>query len=613
MANYQRIVGNWASAAQRGRQRAEQNKQNKVRAFQIEQQAKLLEQQNEMKVQNHLDQMNAQAEELAKQYRPQDLEKMKTVAADAEAEIKSQLEFYGDDLTAFMRGGRMQHLKNYSDTVLMSDEAKTIRHNHKALTQYLDVVNTNPHLVSAIDHQGFQDWQSGKNDAFIFHGQYLDYDKEGLDINQYDSVGEAYLSHKDNHDKALFNYLLDTNQQGAHVTAGGSITDDMLINYLNTTLGGKHSIEGHRDEERISKANSVKASQQIQLMNESLNRGFQGDFNFFWESGNNPTVLENLRNRAGGGTFDQVGEGAIYGTRIFYGQEKDFVSSLFNIEKKDLNSNDMRVDLDQINKLIQHGGVTAYDTDGNSMSLGETFNGGYDEKGGLEVMGFQYGLKVTTDRVNGKTKLLTYDDVTAEGNGAALNKNKAKDGVVTLVLKDQDGFWRGKDDYIYIEIDMNNANMAKKFDDVVGDMDYKAKTAAEVMPGQYTYEPGKKFNFTGDNPRQAVSSLHTGVTESLKTVGIHDFDPLINSAIIAHSLSYTQDKISPQEFIQTLTTSQDPIMQQAVAELKEGDIPGYLNVFKDNNIITKKEVATLQRDMQAILNGYRILGEQSEQ
>lgn len=75
----------------------------------------------------------------------------------------------------------------------MSDEAKTIRHNHKALTQYLDVVEKNPHLVSAIDHQGFQDWQNGKNDAFIFHGQYQDYNKEGLDVNQYSSLGKLIL------------------------------------------------------------------------------------------------------------------------------------------------------------------------------------------------------------------------------------------------------------------------------------------------------------------------------------------------------------------------------------------------------------------------------------
>ena len=196
----------------------------------------------------------------------------------------------------------------------------------------------------------------------------------------------------------------------------------------------------------------------------------------------------------------------------------------------------------------------------------------------------EYLINMVKETINERSVKCTgipFDQMYPDADDFALfNNNKAKDGVVTLVLKDQDGFWRGKDDYIYVEIDMNNASMAKKFDDVMGDMDYKAKTAAEVTPGQYTYEPGKKFSFTGDNPRQAVSSLHTGVTESLKTIGIHEFDPLVNSAIIAHSLSYTEDKISPQEFIQTLTTSQDPIMQQAVAELKEGDIPGYLNVFK---------------------------------
>jgi len=183
--------------------------------------------------------------------------------------------------------------------------------------------------------------------------------------------------------------------------------------------------------------------------------------------------------------------------------------------------------------------------------------------------------------------------------------------VVTIALRDPDNL--SKDDYIYVKLDLNNASMAKKFDDAVKDMDYKAKTAAEVSPGQYVYTPGKKFSFTGDNPRQAVTSLHNGLDKSLKTIGIQEFDPLVYSTVMAHSLSYTEDKMDPQMFMQTLTTSEDPIMKQAVAELKEGDIPGYLNVFKDNNIITKKEVSTLQRDIQAILNGYRILGEQSEQ
>ena len=69
------------------------------------------EQQAEKLAEQNISYINAQAEELAKHYRPQDLEKMKAVAKDAENEIKSQLEFYGDDISAFMRGGGLQHLK----------------------------------------------------------------------------------------------------------------------------------------------------------------------------------------------------------------------------------------------------------------------------------------------------------------------------------------------------------------------------------------------------------------------------------------------------------------------------------------------------------------------
>lgn len=83
----------------------------------------------------------------------------------------------------------MQHLQNYRDAVLNSDEAKTIRQNHKAITQYLDVANKTPMLVSRIDRQGFEDWQSGKNNAFIFHGQYQAYDKEGIEVDNYSSIG----------------------------------------------------------------------------------------------------------------------------------------------------------------------------------------------------------------------------------------------------------------------------------------------------------------------------------------------------------------------------------------------------------------------------------------
>ena len=614
MANYRRIVGNWAANARAGRNRANQAVQNEMKALEMEQKANLLEQQNAQAAQQHIASINAQAEQVAKFARPKDLEIMKTVEADATAEIKSQLEAYGDDITAFMRGGGMQHLQNYRDAVLNSDEAKTIRHNHKAITQYLDVANKTPMLVSRIDRQGFEDWQSGKNNAFIFHGQYQGYDKEGIEVDNYSSIGEAYLNHKDNINAAMFNYNLDNNVNAAHVSHGGDVTDDMLINYLNTTLGGQDSAQAFKDRERITKANSEKASEQLKIINSQIDRGFQGDFTYFWESGSNATALENLKQRTGAGTFAQIGENNVYGTRMFVGQERDFAASLFGVDKKSL-GDDMKIDVNTVNNLLQTGGVKFYDQDGKEKPLGSTLGFGYDDD--MEILGFQYGLKVNDDLEKGTSKLLTFDDANDDSESSL--RNRAKDGVVTLMLREPDrglsDLFRGKDDYIYIELDMNNASIAKKLDDAVGDMEYKSKQAAEVTPGQYVYEPGKRFSFSGDNPRQATSALHAPTQEAFKKIGIQEPDTLMLSTVIAHSLQMQQDNMSPDDFLQVLTTNdtttpEGKIMQQALQELREGDRIGYINVFKDNNVITKAEANKLDRDINAILNGYRLLGEE---
>ena len=614
MANYRRIVGNWAANARAGRNRANQAVQNEMKALEMEQKANLLEQQNAQAAQQHIASINAQAEQVAKFARPKDLEIMKTVEADATAEIKRQLEAYGDDITAFMRGGGMQHLKTYRDTVLNSEEAKTIRQNHKAIAQYLDVANKTPMLVSRIDRQGFEDWESGKNNAFVFHGQYLPYDKEGLEVDNYSSIGEAYLNHKDNINAVMFNYNLDNNVNDAHVSHGGDVTDDMLINYLNTTLGGQDSAQAFKDRERITKANSKKASEQLKIINSQIDRGFQGDFTYFWESGSNATALENLKQRTGAGTFAQIGENNVYGTRMFVGQEKDFAASLFGVDKKSL-GDDMKIDVNTVNNLLQTGGVKFYDQDGKEKPLGSTLGFGYDDD--MEILGFQYGLKVNDDLEKGTSKLLSFDDVNDDSESSL--RNRAKDGVVTLMLREPDrglsDLFRGKDDYLYIELDMNNASIAKKLDDAVGDMEYKSKQAAEVMPGQYVYEPGKRFSFSGDNPRQATSSLHAPTQEAFKKIGIQEPDTLMLSTVIAHSLQMQQDNMSPDDFLQVLTTNdtttpEGKIMQQAIQELREGDRIGYINVFKDNNVITKAEANKLDRDINAILNGYRLLGEE---
>ena len=111
MSEYLKIISQWGSKAQEGRNQAKKEQEMLLKTKQLEYQNLNLEEQTQQVMEQRMNNIHAQAEELAKHYRPQDLEKMKAVAKDAENEIKSQLEFYGDDISAFMRGGGLQHLK----------------------------------------------------------------------------------------------------------------------------------------------------------------------------------------------------------------------------------------------------------------------------------------------------------------------------------------------------------------------------------------------------------------------------------------------------------------------------------------------------------------------
>ena len=135
MSNYLNIISNWGTSAQQGRNEAKREMEMQIKTMQLEQERKMNEQQAQELTKQNINYINAQGEELTKNYRPQDLENMKAVAEDAQNEIKSQLEFYGDDVSAFMRGGGLQHLKNYRDAILNSDAAKTIRANHGNITK----------------------------------------------------------------------------------------------------------------------------------------------------------------------------------------------------------------------------------------------------------------------------------------------------------------------------------------------------------------------------------------------------------------------------------------------------------------------------------------------
>ena len=613
MSEYLKIISQWGSKAQEGRNQAKKEQEMLLKTKQLEYQNLNLEEQTQQVMEQRMSNIHAQAEELAKHYRPQDLENMKTVSEQAQNEIKSQLEYYGDDLVKFMRRGGAQHLNNYRDAILNSEEAKIIRNNHQELTKYLDAMDQHPDLVSRIDQRGFEDWKSGKHDKFVFHGEYQKLD-EPESIEGYASAGEAFLDTKNNLAKALYNYNIDTNQNYTLTDVQNLGLKDELINYINTTQTPIMEKKNYQEELAGYKAGSKKASDHFKMVNDNINRGFTGDFGpngaLFWDDASNWNARTNLTQFAGAGAFGK-GSGDMYTAQIFPGQQQKIAAHIFGFTDKngkiDPSQLNGEIHRSHINSLLANGAITAYDTNGNSVeNTGgrDWWFGGND----FQLVGMEYGLEVATDRANNKFKLLTNEDINAEGEDAGLYKNKSKDGAVLLVLKDKD--WIGKDDYIYLKLDMNNAYVAKKFNDSVGEVDYTSRQVAETSPGEFVYSPGEQFKFTVPNVTNAITGLHNELDVSMKKAGVTEFDKLTYSTILAHSLQYQQDGINPTDFINEITSTDEATAKEAFNELKEGDVAGYLKVFENSGQLSKNEVKRLQRDIQAIINGYTSLSVQ---
>tara|TARA_R100001443_G_scaffold13439_2_gene23438 strand:+ start:11734 stop:13581 length:1848 start_codon:yes stop_codon:yes gene_type:complete len=611
MAN---IIGGWASAAQRGRQAAKQEQQNDMRIAQMEAQEKMYNMQNSALYKNSLDLIHAQSNELSKHYRPKDAEDMRKVAMDAENELKLKLEGFGDDPAAFLRAGGIQHLTDYRDAILNSDKARIIRANHGNLNKYLDLMKENPNLVSKADMEGFEKWKDSTNDAFIFHGQLKDY-KRPENIEGFESLGHAYLSGEnrmENFNNALYNYNVEQGrmkQGSANAILGfNDVTEDEIINFINDSESPMVMSQNYKDQLRGYNATSKKASQQILNANENMNRGYTGDWGGFWEEEANQNALYNLKQRTQMGDFVQMNKGNnVYSARMFRGSESKLVSSIFGMSEKDYSGTLSRT---QINNMLRSGEIQMYDGDGNSLTRAEGFSsGGYGKS--FDVEGINYAFEVQTDRENNKSKLLTYEDIQTDGEGSELFKNRAKDGQVIIALKDED--WYNEDDYVYIKLDMSQGLMADKFDKAVGEMDFRSKQVAETTPSnQFAYTPGKSFSFTGNNPQNAILSLHNGLDMSMKKIGINEYDPIAYATVMTHSLSNMEDEVSPENFVNLLTTNNNPVMVEARNKIKEGDVDGYISTFIENGAMSESEGKKLRKDIQAILRGYTVVGEMFE-
>ena len=84
MSNYLKIISNWGSKAQEGRNMAKREEDMRLKTAQLQHQNRLLEEDTQRTMEQRMNNFHQQGEELAKHYRPQDLERMKTVAAEAQ-------------------------------------------------------------------------------------------------------------------------------------------------------------------------------------------------------------------------------------------------------------------------------------------------------------------------------------------------------------------------------------------------------------------------------------------------------------------------------------------------------------------------------------------------
>jgi hypothetical protein len=162
-----------------------------------------------------------------------------------------------------------------------------------------------------------------------------------------------------------------------------------------------------------------------------------------------------------------------------------------------------------------------------------------------------------------------------------------------------------------MKINMDQGLMADKFDKAVGEIDYRSKSVAETNPPRtFAYTPGKAFKFTGDNPVNAVNSLHFSTDESLKKIGVSEFDKGVYAVAMTHSLSMMDDEISPDQFMRALTTSEDPVWKEAREKLANKDADGYINTLVNRGKMSQGEADQLRLDMQKILQGYAVLSRQ---
>ena len=571
--------------AQQGRERANAAMETKLKTFELQAKNQMLQKQNEEAAEARIANITQQAEYLSKFYRPGDLEKMQTIEQDAKAKLKEQLNMYNDDIVAFMRGGGRQYINEYRDSILNSEEAQIIRNNHSSLVKYLDQSDEDATLISNRDRENYLKWKVGDIDSFTWSGSYMKLltptEEEFQNAN---SPAEAYLNKanpngEDNYSRVLHNYLIDTGIQfGADGRGPEEYYQELLI-YQNSQLR-PDQISTAKKSLSESQASKKSYSSNIQSIFNSINGGYQGNFDGFWSDPANNSALINLENLTWIQPYNvESGRNKrLYGQQILGGEEMAIAKEFFP------NMENGKVDFDDLTAMQSNlgaGGV--YDEDGYLIPPGveDDNDAWFNPNDNWSVNALELMFEVKLD--DGKTKLMSIEDLDENEN----LRDRNKTAVMVMSFSENDGYQLGlnPDDFRYMKLNLESPRVAQKIDKVLGKVEYTAKQNVANAPKTYRYVPGERFDYLPDD--------------------------LNSSSLLMATAMLNHEQQNPYQVLKDFMGTTDPDEKSLIDALKNYDYDSYYNILSQQGA-TEKDLRELAVNTERIRMGYLLYGERKE-
>ena len=634
--NFLNIIGNWGTAAQQGRQRAKAEQEMALKQLQVQTENRVLEEQNKVAAENRISNIYKQAEALTTLYRPQDKEGMIGVEKEARAKLQAELNKYGDDVYAFMRAGGREFINEYRDSVLNSDEALIIKANHKALFAYLDQADKDASLISDIDVQNYKKWQNGSLNKFEYSGPYAKIDEPSPEAirKELESGGDivsAYLHHPGNYEKYLENYLKDSKINfGEDGRDAQSYYQELLL-YVENKIGAPE-IEKAKVSLTDETSKVTSYSKNLNNIFGSMNGNFQGDFNQFYTDPQNNTAIKDLESIAWIQPFninEHFGNNKnhiAYSRKMFIGQELDIAKEMLPVsENGEIDFYQLmqqQANLGPFTIFNEQGAGSGYKGQLTQVMPGEYQKndfGFWNAQDNFTVNSIELMFEVEGD--DGKKRLLTINDATENSDLA----QKFKKPVMGIVLRDDDNFLSGKDDFRYVTLDLNNQLLAKKLDTALGKIQLDKKVdISKFNERPYRFEKGKEFRWTANNVNNLVPSLHPGVAKVFKNRNLgSDIDITKASLIMATSMLDSSED-DPYLALESFATSQDKQVVALVDYIRDmdfdstekpnqngeqpgGGLDGYFEILRSYGA-TPEDITNLDKYFSMIMMGYYTYG-----